>query len=110
MNVSNKSDKPPSSSFSSNSKAQETNSSKHTDQRSNSRKPLFCTYCEDTTHLVDKCYYLHGFPIWHKLHGKDVKPPNRSKKPSIANQTQSTPPPAAEGPDFEEDDWPGETS
>ncbi|XP_021809310.1 uncharacterized protein LOC110752866 [Prunus avium] len=70
------------------------------------------------------------------VHGKDVKPPNCSKKPSIANQTQSTPPPAIEGfkfsaeeyaqlksllrdgkpranftgPDFEEDDWPGETS
>ncbi|CAL8990755.1 unnamed protein product [Prunus brigantina] len=51
MNVSNKSYKPSSSSSSSNSKAQETNSSKHTDQRSNSRKPLFYTYCEDTTHL-----------------------------------------------------------
>lgn len=85
MNVSNKSYKPPSSSSSSNSKAQETNSSKHIDQRSNSPKPLFCTYCEDTTHLVDKCYYLHGFPTCYKLHSKDVKPPNRSKKPSIAN-------------------------
>ncbi|KAH0980811.1 hypothetical protein GBA52_007988 [Prunus armeniaca] len=90
MNMSNKSYKPPGSFPSSNSKAQETNTSKHTSQRSNSCKLLFCTYSEDTTHLVDMCFYLLSFPLWHKLHGKDVKPPNRSKKPSMANQTQST--------------------
>ncbi|CAL9028328.1 unnamed protein product [Prunus brigantina] len=135
MNVSNKMYKPPGSSSSSNSRVQETNSSKQTPQKSNSRRPLFCTYCEDTTHLVDRCFYLHGFPPGHKIHGKYVKLPNQSKKPSTANQTQSTPLHAKEGfkfsfeeytqlksllcdgkpranligPGLEEDDWPGET-
>ncbi|KAH0996387.1 hypothetical protein GBA52_020251 [Prunus armeniaca] len=61
MNVSNKPYMPPDSSSSSNSKAQETNSSKNIALRSNSHKPLFCTYYEDATHLVDMCFYLHGF-------------------------------------------------
>ncbi|XP_048229747.1 uncharacterized protein LOC125370076 isoform X2 [Ricinus communis] len=51
-----------------------------------SKKFFFCTYCEGTTHTVDRCYYLNGFPVSHKSHGKDVQPPNRSQKP-IAHQT-----------------------
>ncbi|KAL5766695.1 hypothetical protein ACOSP7_017312 [Xanthoceras sorbifolium] len=34
------------------------------------RRSLFCSYCEGTTHTVDRCY-LNGFPVGHKLHGKD---------------------------------------
>ncbi|CAI9778608.1 unnamed protein product [Fraxinus pennsylvanica] len=37
---------------------------------------------------VEKCYYLIGFPVGHKLHGKDVQPPNRNHKVA-ANQTSS---------------------
>ncbi|KAL5832076.1 hypothetical protein ACOSQ4_017430 [Xanthoceras sorbifolium] len=33
---------------------------------------LFCSYCVGTTHTVDRCYYLNGFPVGHKLHGKDT--------------------------------------
>ena len=29
---------------------------------------------------VDKCYYLIGFLVGHKFHGKDVQPPNRTRK------------------------------
>lgn len=47
------------------------------------KKSFFCTYCEDTTHSVDRCYYLNGFPVGHKLHAKDVQPPNRSRKPVV---------------------------
>ncbi|KAL5766700.1 hypothetical protein ACOSP7_017317 [Xanthoceras sorbifolium] len=36
------------------------------------RRSLFCSYCEGTTHMVDRCYYLNGFPVVHKLHGKDM--------------------------------------
>jgi hypothetical protein len=36
------------------------------------RKRLHCTYCEGTTHTVDKCFYLIGFPVGHALHGKNI--------------------------------------
>lgn len=50
------------------------------------KKQLQCTYCDGTTHIVDRCFYLIGFPSGHKLHGKDVQPPNQAQKFS-ANQT-----------------------
>ncbi|KAL5765005.1 hypothetical protein ACOSQ2_017599 [Xanthoceras sorbifolium] len=36
-----------------------------------STSSLFCSYFEGTTHTVDRCYYLNGFPVGHKLHSKD---------------------------------------
>ncbi|KAF7116105.1 hypothetical protein RHSIM_RhsimUnG0038200 [Rhododendron simsii] len=45
-----------------------------------SKKRLHCTYCDGTTHTVDRCFYLIGFPIRHAFHGKDVQPPNRARK------------------------------
>ncbi|KAB5520218.1 hypothetical protein DKX38_024537 [Salix brachista] len=51
-----------------------------------SRKQLHCTYCEGTTHTIEKCFYLIGFPIGHALHGKNIQPRNRSQK-ITANQT-----------------------
>ncbi|KAF8390314.1 hypothetical protein HHK36_024839 [Tetracentron sinense] len=54
-------------------------SSTHSKPQGN-RKPLHCSYCEGTTHIVDRCYFLNGFPVGHKLHGKEVQPPNRSRK------------------------------
>ncbi|KAH7573601.1 hypothetical protein JRO89_XS03G0178700 [Xanthoceras sorbifolium] len=47
------------------------------------RKDLKCTYCEQGGHLVDRCYYLIGFPVGHKWHGKNVKP--RNKKATAHN-------------------------
>ncbi|RHN48529.1 putative transcription factor interactor and regulator CCHC(Zn) family [Medicago truncatula] len=41
------------------------------------RKDSRCTYCEQGGHSVDRCYYLNGFPIGHKWHGKNVKPRNK---------------------------------
>ncbi|XP_058213280.1 uncharacterized protein LOC131325185 isoform X1 [Rhododendron vialii] len=55
-----------------------------------SKKPLLCSYCDGTTHTVERCYYLIGFPIGRKLHGKDVQPPNRNRK-IAANQIGTEP-------------------
>ncbi|RVW99200.1 Retrovirus-related Pol polyprotein from transposon RE1 [Vitis vinifera] len=41
------------------------------------KTPLHCSYCDRDYHSIEKCYYLHGFPIGHKLHGKNVKSPNQ---------------------------------
>ncbi|KAJ0011025.1 hypothetical protein Pint_34053 [Pistacia integerrima] len=62
-------------------------SSTHSKPQGN-RKPLHCSYCEGTTHTVDRCYFLNGFPVGHKLHGKDVQPPNRSRK-TVAHQASA---------------------
>ncbi|KAJ0013456.1 hypothetical protein Pint_21422 [Pistacia integerrima] len=62
-------------------------SSTHSKPQGN-RKPLHCSYCEGTTHIVDRCYFLNGFPVGHKLHGKDVQPPNRSRK-TVAHQASA---------------------
>ena len=40
------------------------------------KAPLHCSYCDRDYHSIEKCYYLHGFPVGYKLHGKNVKPPN----------------------------------
>lgn len=87
-------------------KQQGADTQRHTDSRprtssssksQGSRKPLLCTYCDDTTHTVERCYYLIGFPIGHKLHGKDVQPPNRNQT-IAANQTRTEPSRAATKP------------
>ncbi|RVW34103.1 Retrovirus-related Pol polyprotein from transposon RE1 [Vitis vinifera] len=41
------------------------------------KTPLHCSFCDHDYHSIKKCYYLYGFPIGHKLHGKNVKPPNQ---------------------------------
>ncbi|KAB5514812.1 hypothetical protein DKX38_028718 [Salix brachista] len=53
------------------------------------RKRLHCTYCEGTTHTVDKCFYLNGFPVVHALHGKKIQPRNRQK--FSANMAETEP-------------------
>ncbi|KAJ0090511.1 hypothetical protein Patl1_13074 [Pistacia atlantica] len=35
-------------------------SSTHSKPQGN-RKPLHCSYCEGTTHTVDRCFFLNGF-------------------------------------------------
>ncbi|KAL3532909.1 hypothetical protein ACH5RR_006430 [Cinchona calisaya] len=47
---------------------------------------LQCCYCDKDYHTIEKCYYLHRFPVGHKLHGKNVKPPNQYR--SHANNVQ----------------------
>ncbi|TXG65646.1 hypothetical protein EZV62_006921 [Acer yangbiense] len=48
-----------------------------THQVQRQKTPLHCSYCDRDHHSIEKCYYLHGFPVGHKLHGKNVKPPNQ---------------------------------
>jgi hypothetical protein len=43
----------------------------------------FCTHCEQGGHSVDTCFFLIGFPVGHKWHGKNVKP--RNKKTAAHN-------------------------
>lgn len=33
--------------------------------------PPLCTHCNMIEHSVEKCYKLHGYPLGHKLHGKN---------------------------------------
>nr|CAD1842701.1 unnamed protein product [Ananas comosus var. bracteatus] len=49
------------------------------------KRLLKCRYCDREGHLIDHCFYLHGFPVGHKLHGKNVKP--KGKRP-VAHNTQ----------------------
>ncbi|XP_070681889.1 uncharacterized protein [Malus domestica] len=51
-----------------------------------SSKSLKCTYCDGGGHLVDRCYYIIGFLVGHKWHGKNVKPRN---KRSEANNVEA---------------------
>lgn len=48
------------------------------------RKLLKCSYCDRNGHLIDRCFYLNGFLVGHKLHGKNVKP-----KKYVAHNTQT---------------------
>ena len=41
------------------------------------KTPRHCSYCDRDYHSIEMCYYLHGFPVGQKLHGKDMKPPNQ---------------------------------
>lgn len=50
------------------------------------KRLLKCRYCDREGHLIDHCFYLHGFPVGHKLHGKNVKP--KGKRP-VAHNTQN---------------------
>ncbi|KAB2634214.1 hypothetical protein D8674_041553 [Pyrus ussuriensis x Pyrus communis] len=60
-----------------------------------SRKSLKCTYCDEDGHLVNRCYYILGFPVGHKWHGMNVKPKNRK---AVAHHAEITKPAAATKP------------
>ncbi|KAL3519891.1 hypothetical protein ACH5RR_018040 [Cinchona calisaya] len=47
------------------------------------KRLLKCSHCDSEGHLIDRCFYLHGFPVGHKLQGKNVKP--KGKRPSAHN-------------------------
>ncbi|CAL9028584.1 unnamed protein product, partial [Prunus brigantina] len=56
------------------------------------RKSLKCTYCDGDGHLKDRCYFIIGFPVGHKWHGKNVKPRNQRSGPT-AHNVEANPPP-----------------
>lgn len=57
-------------------------------KKSNSAEET-CEYCHNTGHLQDKCFFLHGYPDWHRLHGKP-KPKLRSPGTSVKKVAQVT--------------------
>ncbi|CAL2263146.1 unnamed protein product [Prunus armeniaca] len=52
---------------------------------SQSRKSLKCSYCDGDGHLKERCYFIIGFPVGHKWHGKNVKPRNQRSGPTAHN-------------------------
>ncbi|XP_074371895.1 uncharacterized protein LOC141712750 [Apium graveolens] len=40
------------------------------DDRRNPDTAIECEYCHLSGHNRDKCFALHGYPEWHRLHGK----------------------------------------
>ncbi|XP_048443894.1 uncharacterized protein LOC125478990 [Pyrus x bretschneideri] len=86
--------------------AMQTSRSTTTQGTTSSKKLLKCSYC-DGGHLVDDCFYLNGFPVGHKFHGKNVKP--KGKKPSAHNTQTSPPQPVKtmpiEGPTFTTEEY-----
>ncbi|CAL5346093.1 unnamed protein product [Camellia sinensis] len=50
--------------------------------RSNNRKPLHCSYCNQDHHVRDTCWKLHGYPLGHPKHHstKSVQGRNRPKQ------------------------------
>lgn len=44
---------------------------------------LQCEFCQNTGHLKDKCFYLHGYPEWHKLYGKPKPKLKKVMNPSF---------------------------
>ncbi|XP_012832652.1 PREDICTED: uncharacterized protein LOC105953527 [Erythranthe guttata] len=53
------------------------------------RTPLHCSYCDRDNHSIEKCFYLHGFPVGHKFHGKNIKLPNQ-RRPTANNVNLET--------------------
>ncbi|RVW95040.1 hypothetical protein CK203_040108 [Vitis vinifera] len=92
------------------------NKATSTHQVQKQKTPLHCSYCDCDYHNIEKCYYLHGFPIGHKLRVKNVKPPNQchsnannvkvetNKKNNGGNSQNFA---NATGHYYKEDDWLG---
>lgn len=55
-----------------------------------SEVPIYCEYCRMQGHSKDKCYCLHGYPTWHKLHGKPKpKPKHLTTNNPVAAQVNT---------------------
>jgi len=60
--------------------------------------------------MVDRCYYIIGFPPGHKFHGREIKPPNQHKQLAVNNASNAIKPnTAASGlqifPQFTEEEY-----
>ena len=51
------------------------------DCATSSRRNLHRTYCDMDGDTIDRCFFIHGFPLRHKYHVKDVKPKGSSQIP-----------------------------
>lgn len=54
-------------------------------KNSSSDTNLVCDYCKNTGHSRDKCFCLHGYPEWHKLHEKLKPKPRKLQSPNTKN-------------------------
>ncbi|KAB5541845.1 hypothetical protein DKX38_014819 [Salix brachista] len=76
--------------------------------KATSRKTLKCTNCDGEGHLVDRCYYIIGFPEGHKWHGKNVKPRNKrsaAHNVETSNSATDAKSNACEGPMFTTEEY-----
>lgn len=51
-----------------------------------------CDYCKMQGHVKDKCFSLHGYPDWHRLHGEPkpkIKSNLRKYNTNAATSTES---------------------
>lgn len=48
---------------------------------------MFCDHCHGDSYTIENCFFLHGYPDWHMLHGKK---PDASKMPKFLKQKNST--------------------
>lgn len=63
-----------------------------TPQRKEPDTTQFRDYCQNSGHTRDKCFCLHGYPEWHKLHGKPKPKPRKLSAPkSAAHVTGASP-------------------
>lgn len=49
-----------------------------TTKKHGSKSHLLCEHCGGIGHVKDTCFFVHGFPEWHKLHGNK---PDLAKMP-----------------------------
>lgn len=63
------------------------NNSGHSYGHKKSDSTLLCDFCKMSGHIKEKCFYLHGYPPWHKLHGKP-KPKLRMSTGKSVNASQ----------------------
>lgn len=53
-------------------------------QRNPNDPSLYCDYCHFNGHIRDTCFYLHGYPAWHKFYEKPKPKPKGVSKPLSA--------------------------
>ncbi|KAI5347152.1 hypothetical protein L3X38_015031 [Prunus dulcis] len=77
-------------------------------------KSLKCTNCDGDGHTKERCYFITGFPVGHKWHGKNVKPRNQRYSltvhnveihPLPAKPTDTTKTTTADGPTFTTEEY-----
>lgn len=60
----------------------------------NADTTLTCNYCNQERHIRDKCFFLHGYPPWHRLYGQPKPKLRNFTKPSVtASQVLTQLPP-----------------
>ncbi|XP_074372026.1 uncharacterized protein LOC141712832 [Apium graveolens] len=63
-------------------------------RQSNVKKPEnaeICDFCQMSGHSRDKCFCVHSYPPWHRLHGKPKPKPKHQVKASHAYNVNTTP-------------------